>query len=64
MNAPVVTRAEMGRLLRMVAALEETIVLLEHQGAETTETVRRLRLLKGEILATAHLLEGDFSAAG
>jgi hypothetical protein len=54
----------MGRLLRMVAALEETIVLLEHQGAETTETVRRLRLLKGEILATAHLLEGDFSAAG
>jgi hypothetical protein len=59
-----VTKAEIGRLLRMVAALEETIDLLESQGGESGETVRRLRLLQGEILTTARLLEGDFPNNG
>ena len=45
----------------MSAALEETIVLLAHQSSEEGETIRRLRRLQGEILATAQLLEGDFS---
>jgi hypothetical protein len=59
-----VTRAEIGRLLRMVAALDETIILLERRDGHDTETIRRLRLLKGEILTTARLLEGDFSTPG
>jgi hypothetical protein len=48
----------------MVAALDETIILLERRDGHDTETIRRLRLLKGEILTTARLLEGDFSTPG
>jgi hypothetical protein len=64
MNAAMVTRAELGRLLRMAAALEETIQALEDEEDGTDETIRRLRSLQGEILATARLLEGDFPLAG
>ena len=47
------------RLLRMVAALEETIIRLEGQSAgNTRDAVRRLRLLQGEILSALQLLEG------
>jgi hypothetical protein len=57
------TKAEIGRLMRMAAALEETIQLLEREG-DKCETIRRLRLLRAEILATVRLLEGDFPAIG
>lgn len=47
------------RLLRMVAALEDTIIRLEGQRAgDTSDAVRRLRFLQGEILTALHLLEG------
>ena len=46
-------------LLRMVAALEETIIRLQGQRAgETRDAVLRLRLIQGEILNALHLLEG------
>jgi hypothetical protein len=48
------------RLIRMAKALEESITRLEAQrGAETRETVRRLRALQNEILAALYQLEGD-----
>jgi hypothetical protein len=59
-----VMKADIGRLLRMAEALEEMIALLERQGGENSETIRRLRLLQGEILATVRLLQGDFSDSG
>jgi hypothetical protein len=59
-----VMKAEIDRLLRMSKALEEMIVLLERRGGENNETIRRLRLLQGEILATVPLLRGDFSDSG
>jgi hypothetical protein len=59
-----VMKAEMNRLLRMSEALEEMIMLLERRGGENSETIRRLRLLQGEILATVRLLRGDFSDSG
>jgi hypothetical protein len=40
------------------------IVLLERRGGDKSETIRRLRLLQGDILATARLLRGDFSDGG
>ena len=47
------------RLLRAVAALEETIIRLEGQTAgDTSDAVRRLRLVQGEILTALHLLAG------
>ena len=52
------------RLMRMVAALEETIIRLEHLGSDSPDTVRRLRIVQGEILAALHLLEGDFPISG
>jgi hypothetical protein len=59
-----VTKAEVDRLLRMSKALEEMIVLLERRGGDKSETIRSLRLLQGDILATARLLRGDFSDGG
>ena len=52
------------RLMRMLAALEETIIRLEHHGADSPDTVRRLQIVQGEILAALHLLEGDFPISG
>jgi hypothetical protein len=53
------------RLLRMLAALEESIIRLEGQSAgETGDVIRRLRLVQGEILTALHLLEGDFQHSG
>ena len=47
------------RLLRMVAALEETIIRLEGQRTgDARDAVHRLRLVQGEILTALHLLEG------
>jgi uncharacterized protein YigA (DUF484 family) len=57
-------KAEIDRLLRMSQALEEMIALLERQSGENSETIRRLRILQGEILATVRLLQGDFSTSG
>jgi hypothetical protein len=49
------------RLLRMAAALEESIIRLETQfEGEARDAVDRLRVLQGEILAALHHLEGDF----
>jgi len=49
------------RLMRMVAALEESIIRLELEtDGAATSSIRRLRVLQGEILAALHLLEGDF----
>jgi hypothetical protein len=62
-----VVPAEAGseRLLRMLVALDETVIHLERQeDRETSEAIRRLRLLQGEILSALRLLEGDFSHAG
>ena len=51
------------RLLRMAATLEESIIRLEPQSEnETRDTVRRLRVLQGEILTALQHLEGDFRA--
>lgn len=46
----------------MVAALEETIIRLEQrqEGLELRETIVRLRVMQGEILAALHQVEGDF----
>ena len=53
------TEDRAARLLRMVAALEETIIRLQRQRAgETRDAVLRLRLIQGEILNALHLLEG------
>jgi len=52
------------RLMRMLAALEETIIRLEHLGSDSPDTVRRLQIVQGEILAALHLLEGDFPISG
>jgi hypothetical protein len=53
------------RLLRMLAALEESIIRLEVQGAgDTSDAIRRLRMVQGEILSALHLLEGDFQHSG
>jgi hypothetical protein len=47
------------RLLRALAALEESIIRLEGQDAgDTRAAIRRLRLVQGEILTALHLLEG------
>jgi hypothetical protein len=47
--------------MRMAAALEESIIRLElERDGTATDSIRRLRLLQGEILAALHLLEGDF----
>jgi hypothetical protein len=56
------TEARVRRLLGMVAALEETIIRLEQrqEGLELRETIVRLRVMQGEILAALHQLEGDF----
>ena len=53
------TEDRAARLLRMVAALEEMLIRLEGQRAgDTSEAVRRLRFVQGEILTALHLLEG------
>jgi hypothetical protein len=60
-------QAEAGseRLLRMLVALDETVIQLERQqDRDTSEAIRRLRVLQGEILSALRLLEGDFSVAG
>jgi hypothetical protein len=45
----------------MLAALEESIIRLEVQKAgDTSDAIRRLRVVQGEILGARHLLEGDF----
>ena len=49
----------------MLAALEESIIRLEGQGAgDTSDAIRRLRMVQGEILSALHLLEGDFQHSG
>jgi hypothetical protein len=59
------TELRTARLLRMLAALEESIIRLEGQSAgNTRDAVRRLRLVQGEILTALHLLEGDFQPFG
>jgi hypothetical protein len=52
------------RLLRMLVALEETILRLQGQAGETAESIRRLELVRGEIVATLRLVEGDFPDSG
>jgi hypothetical protein len=59
----VTPEAGVERLLRMLVALEETIIRLEHDG-DRAETIRRLKLLQGEIVVALRLLEGDFSESG
>ena len=55
------SEARATRLLRLIAALEESIIRLEGQRAgDTSHAIRRLRLVQGEILTALHLLEGDF----
>jgi len=49
----------------MLAALEESIIRLEVQrSGDTSASIRRLRLVQGEILSALHLLEGDFQRSG
>jgi len=49
------------QLLRMAAALEESIIRLEaHGGGEARESVRRLRALQSEILTALYQIEADF----
>jgi hypothetical protein len=56
---PSAHEARTTRLLRMVAALEEAIIRLEGHGDGNPErTIRRLRLVQGDLLAALHLLEG------
>ena len=52
------------RLLRMLVALEETVACLGRSDADTASTLRRLRVLQGEIVAALRLLEGDFPSHG
>jgi hypothetical protein len=52
------------QLLRMLVALEETVIRLEHEDEDKAQTVRRLKLLQGEIVVALRLLEGDFSESG
>ena len=52
------------RLLRMLVALEETVIRLEHEDENKAQTIRRLRLMQGEIVVALHLLEGDSSKSG
>ena len=55
------TDARAAQLLRMAAALEESILRLDANGqGEARESVRRLRTLQGEILAALYQLEADF----
>jgi hypothetical protein len=55
------TEARATRLLRLLAALDESIIRLEGQrSGDTSDAIRRLRLVQGEILSALHLLEGDF----
>ena len=64
-KTPVTTEDRATRLLRMLAALEESIIRLEVQrSGDTSEATRRLRLVQGEILRALHLLEGDFQHPG
>jgi hypothetical protein len=50
--------ARTARLRRMVAALEEAIIRLEGHGDGNPEgTIRRLRIVQGDLLAALHLLE-------
>ena len=65
MKTPLTTEDRATRLLRMLAALEESIIRLEVQrSGDTGEAIRRLRLVQGEILSALHLLEGDFQYSG
>ncbi len=52
------------RLLRMLVALEETVIRLEGEDEDKAQAIRRLRLLQGEIVVAVRLLEGDFSESG
>jgi len=64
-KTPVTTEDRATRLLRMLAALEESIIRLEFQrSGDKSEAIRRLRLVQGEILRALHLLEGDFQHSG
>jgi hypothetical protein len=51
-----------GRLLRLAASLEEAIIRLEQRQSEqdVEQTILRLRVMQGEILAALQRLEGDF----
>jgi hypothetical protein len=49
-------------LLYMVASLEDTIARLEDEPRDgTSETIRRLRVVQGDILTVLRRLEGDVS---
>ena len=50
--------------MRLAASLEEAIIRLEHRQSEqdVEQTILRLRVMQGEILAALHRLEGDFQA--
>ena len=48
----------------MLGALEETIIQLEHDRGDSADTIRRLRVVQGEILAALNLLKGDFPISG
>jgi len=55
------TEDRAAQLLRMAAALEESILRLDAHGkGEARESVRRLRALQGEILTALYQLEADF----
>jgi hypothetical protein len=61
--SPVSTEIAVAQLLRMLAALEETIIRLEQEDGPG-ETIRRLRVIQGEILGALQLLRGDFPISG
>ena len=48
--------------MRLAASLEEAIIRLEHRQSEqdVEQTILRLRVMQGEILAALQRLEGDF----
>jgi hypothetical protein len=52
------------RLLSMLVALEETVIRLEHEDENKAQTIRRLRLMQGEIVVALDLVEGDSSESG
>jgi hypothetical protein len=64
LTSTVTADAGIERLLRMLVALEETVIRLETQQEDRASTIRRLRLVQGEIVAALRLLEGDFSESG
>jgi hypothetical protein len=56
------TEERIERLIRLAASLEEAIIRIEQRQSEQDieQTIIRLRVMQGEILAALQRLEGDF----